>query len=782
MTGTSLDITERKKAEEALRESEAKYRFLAEHASDVLWTVDLDMRTTYVSPSIERVLGFAPEERMLQNVENQLTADSFDMSKKRFLEELRAEGEPGVRPDRSIVMELNFVHKNGSIVCLESVMKFIRDETGNPIGCYGLSRDITDRKKAETALRESEGRFRAFSEATFEAIFLSDKGVGIDQNLAAEKMFGYSVEEIRGQLGTEAISPEYRDLVLHNVLAGYGEPYEAVGLRKDGTTFPCEIQGKMFDYQGRPIRVTAIRDISTRRAAEQALRKSEERFRTLVENAPLAIAFSRNLKFVYANPWFVKLLGYTNAAELVGQPITDRIAPEDLSQVMERARSRENGLTADTKYEAVAVRKDGSCFPFEAYITRLSLSDGDVTAGFFHDITERQQAEEMRENLRNQLAQAHKMEAIGTLTGGIAHDFNNLLTIINGYTELILSEKPEDDPSYSDLQKILETGSKGAEMVQRLLAFSKKAEIGLQPLDLNSIVADSIKLMERTFPKMIEIETILAKDPAMVNADAVQVEQVLINLCINAKEAMPDGGKLRVETKIVTFDEANCKLHVGAKPGPHMLIEVADTGAGMDAETLGRIFDPFFTTKGWDFKKGTGLGLSVAKGIVEQHGGWISCESEQGKGTTFTLYFPIIEESMERKKPEPLTETVPRGEKILLVDDEDLVRDLGKRFLNKAGYTVITASNGREALEIFSREQSSIGLVVLDLIMPEMGGEKCLEELLRLNPQVKVVVSSGHSLSPQERELLGASAKGFVNKPYQLKEFLKVVREVMDAE
>ena len=255
-----------------------------------------------------------------------------------------------------------------------------------------------------------------------------------------------------------------------------------------------------------------------------------------------------------------------------------------------------------------------------------------------------------------------------------------------------------------------------------------------------------------------------------------------MNLCINAKEAMPEGGRLRIETRNTFVDEDYCRLHPGAKPGRHVLIEISDTGTGMSKETMDRMFDPFFTTKGWDFKKGTGLGLSVAKGIVEQHGGWITCESEPGKGTTFRLYFPIIEDSPVVQKPEPLAETVPGGEKILLVDDEEYVRDLGKRILERAGYTVITASNGKEALEIYAREQSNIGLVVLDLIMPQMGGEKCLEELLKINPHVKVVVSSGHSLAPKERDHLGAYAKGFVNKPYQMKQFLEVVRGVLDAE
>jgi two-component system, cell cycle sensor histidine kinase and response regulator CckA len=390
-------------------------------------------------------------------------------------------------------------------------------------------------------------------------------------------------------------------------------------------------------------------------------------------------------------------------------------------------------------------------------------------------------AQEREERLRTQLLHSQKMEAIGTLTGGISHDFNNLLTIINGYTEMILLDRREDDPIYLDLHTILEAGKKGAELVRRLQAFTKEAEIALRPLNVNDIVQNAIKLAERTFPKMIEIETILAPDPDMLNADAGQLEQVLMNLCINAKEAMPDGGRLMIRSGNALVDNAYCRLHPDAKPGRCVLIEISDTGTGMAKEIMDRIFEPFFTIKGWDFNKGTGLGLSVAKGIVEQHCGWITCESEPGKGTTFSVYFPAIEDSPPLDKLKPSVETVPNSGKILLVDDEESVLDLGKRILERAGYTVITAANGREALDIYAKEQSSIGLVVLDLIMPQMSGEKCLEELVKINSHVKVVVSTGHAPDPRQFRHVTSLAKDLVNKPYQMNEFLAVVRKIFDA-
>jgi signal transduction histidine kinase/CheY-like chemotaxis protein len=399
---------------------------------------------------------------------------------------------------------------------------------------------------------------------------------------------------------------------------------------------------------------------------------------------------------------------------------------------------------------------------------------GDI-AFALHDM----ELEQERIQLRAQLFRTQKAEAILTLSGGIAHDFNNLLTVINGYAEIILSGMSENDLIYDDLKKILETGRKGAELIQRLLAFSKKSEIKKEPLNLNKAVENASRLMIRTFPRNIEIETALGGNLDAVNADLPQLEQIIMNLCINAKEAMVEGGGLRIETGNALVTEDQSRFHPGARPGQYVFIEIADTGPGMNKETLERIFDPFFTTKGWDYRKGTGLGLSVAKGIVEQHGGWISCASESGRGTLFRIYLPAMATATEAKSPAVEAEPGPTKGKILLVDDEDLVRDLAKRMLMRGGYEIVTASNGREALEIYAREGSNIGAVILDLIMPQMGGEQCLAELLRLNPNVKVIVSSGHSLEQMERDRLSGMAKSFVNKPYQMKHLLDAVEEAL---
>lgn len=528
-------------------------------------------------------------------------------------------------------------------------------------------------------------------------------------------------------------------------------------------------------------------EITERRKVEEALRKSEQMLSLALYAANLGI-WDWDLTSGKAlwTEQTLQILGYEpDDFEPTMKNWKKLVHPDDWPQVSENLNLHLQGKIKLFEVEYRILNKAGAWQWVRARGKAIdSDADGKPTrmTGVFSDATEPKRAREERRSLLSQLTQAQKMEAIGTLTGGIAHDFNNLLTVINGYTEMILWDRSEDDPIYADLWKILDTGRKGAELVQRLLAFSRKADIKLEPLDVNGIVENLIGLMERTFPKMIEIETTLEQDLGTVNADAVQLEQVLMNLCINAKEAMPEGGKLKIVTRSDHVDGDRCRLHPGTGPGLYVVIEISDTGSGMSRETVERVFDPYFTTKGWDFKKGTGLGLSVAKGIAEQHGGWLSCESEPGKGTTFRLYLPVTETAPSAKQGAGPVECRAKGGKVLLVDDEKMVRDLGRRILERSGYEVITASDGMEALETYRREGAGIELVVLDLIMPHMGGEKCLEELLKINPNIKAIVSSGHSLSPEERHNLDRRAKGFVDKPYQVKQFLEVVTAILGQE
>ena len=403
--------------------------------------------------------------------------------------------------------------------------------------------------------------------------------------------------------------------------------------------------------------------------------------------------------------------------------------------------------------------------------------------GIGRNVTERILAEREIKKLNKQMLQAQKMEAVGTLAGGIAHDFNNLLQGILGYTQILLLSRDESDPDTTRLEEIEKATQRARELTQQLLAFSRKVETKPRPVDLNQEVEQVRKLLERTIPKMITMELHLEERLDVIHADPAQLEQVMMNLGVNARDAMPDGGRLVFETENLTLDEEYCETHLGARPGRYVLLSISDTGHGMNRETLEHIFEPFFTTK--EVGKGTGLGLAMVYGIIKSHGGYIMCYSEPGEGTTFKIYLPV----REGDQPAPETETksvaaMPEGgsETILLVDDEGILRDIGKTILEQFGYTVLLAPDGETALEVYRENLEDISLVILDLIMPGMGGKRCLEEILKQDPQAKVVIASGYSINGRPKEALDRGARAFVKKPYEVTQMLREVRKVLDQD
>ncbi|MBF0530337.1 MAG: response regulator [Deltaproteobacteria bacterium] len=396
-------------------------------------------------------------------------------------------------------------------------------------------------------------------------------------------------------------------------------------------------------------------------------------------------------------------------------------------------------------------------------------------------ITERKRAEEEREKLQSQLAQAHKMESVGILAGGIAHEFNNILQAILGYNSLILMDKTDKNPDYSSLQAIQNAAQRAALLVKQLLLFSRRVEIQRCPVELNQQVEHARRILGNTIPKMIDIEVNPGSRLWTVLADPVQIEQVLLNFGSNAADAMPGGGKIIIETKNITLHQENATHHPGVDPGNYVLLTVLDTGHGMDQETVDHIFDPFFTTKG--IGKGAGLGLAAVYGIVKSHGGYITCHSSVGQGTAFKIYLPVIV-LKDIPADKPSEEKLPKGgkETILLVDDEEEIRDFASTVLQHFGYTVITATSGEDALKIYSNKPDQIDLILLDIGIPAMGGHKCLQELLKIDRSSKVVIAGGYSVNEQVKSTLEAGAAGYVKKPYLLNNLLRKVRAALDGE
>jgi len=772
MAGTYLDITSRKQTEQKLRQREECYRTVADFTYDWEYWADPHGKLLYVSPSCERVTGYSVQEflddpRLMERI---IHHEDREHVMKHF-HEMRQTGEGSVHS-----LDFRIVNRKGEIRWINHVCQPVRGRGGRSLGRRVSNRDITDWRIAEKALAESEARYRAvFNNAAIGIDLVDAQGRFQQANPALLRMIGYTPEELYEIGITDITHPDDVEVSRKNLDAlnsGAIDSYrfEKRYVRKDGNIFWADVcVSAIRNLAGEhEATIGVITDISDRRRAEEAQR----RLATAVEQAAEAIVITDNNGIVqYVNPALEQMSGYTRE-EVVGKtPAIFKSGQHDQDFYKNLWKVIKGGNVWTGRF--IDKKKDGSLFQADATVSPVRDANGKIInfVAVKRDITEHIQ-------LSSQLIQAQKMEAVGTLAGGLAHDFNNLLTVIGGFSELLLAGKSRDDPEYEDLHKIYRSAASGAELVQRLLTFSRKVEVQFTPLNLNGQILEVEKLLRRTIPKMIEIKMNLSSDVAQINADPTQIEQVLMNLAVNARDAMPDGGKLLLETRNVTLSGAYCNVHVGARPGKQVLLKFSDTGHGMDKATLEHIFEPFFTTK--KVGEGTGLGLAMVYGIVRQHGGHVTCYSEVGLGTTFNVYFPAMETkgSPEAGKGEPAA--AGGMETILLVDDEEFVRDLGERILTGAGYSVLSAAHGLEGLELFKKKRTRISLVILDLIMPEMGGEECLKELLKIDPQVKALVTSGYPMDPSAKESLEMGARGFTSKPFEVKELLRQVRKVLD--
>ena len=520
-------------------------------------------------------------------------------------------------------------------------------------------------------------------------------------------------------------------------------------------------------------------EIIEHKRTEDALRESEERYRQLVENInDVIFATDEHGVLTYVSPTIESVTGHS-PTELIGRPFSDFVYKEDLPRIMEAFKNVIAGHLEPSEYRLLT-KSEKTCWIRNSSRPLIMDSRASGIQGVLTDITDRKEAEEKKERLESQLIQAQKMEAVGTLAGGVAHDFNNLIQVIQGYAQLLLLDKDEGDTGYQELQEILGAAQRGGELSRRMLTFTRKVESEREPVDLNLEVQEVRRLLERTITKMIDIELHLAEDLGIINADAGQLEQVIMNVALNAKDAMPEGGKLAIQTDNVTLGEDFCKGTLGLRPGEYALLSISDTGHGMDGKTLGRIFEPFFSTKGPG--KGTGLGLAMVHGIVKGHDGYITCASTPGEGTTFSIFLPIIEQMREVPQLDDQEVSVAGGsETILLVDDEQPIRNLGERILKNHGYNVLLAANGESGLERYRKEHKAIDLIILDLQMPGMGGKKCLEELLKVDPKARILIASG-SLSITVTKANSAGASGFIGKPYDLVKMLSEIRRVLDED
>jgi two-component system, cell cycle sensor histidine kinase and response regulator CckA len=893
LQGVTRDITDRKRMEQILRESEEKYRFLVEESFDGLFLMR-GTKIVFTNSRLREMLGYGEDELEGRNHWTIYHPDYYEITRSRARARMR--GEPVISR-----YEVKLLRKDGSTLDCELVAKDVH--SGGEPGIQAWFRDITDRKKAEEALAESEFLYRTLFEGARDAIMLIDMeqdGTGriVSANPVAAKIHGYSLDEFMTLRLEDLETPESSKGLparVETALSGQLVRGELNHRRKDGSVFPVDVSANLYEIRGHQYCIAIDRDISERKSAEDALRESEERFRTVFRTSPDAVIINRlnDGAFIEVNDRFTDLTGLSRE-EVMGMPSVDTNVWVDLRDrqrvldgiaqhgkvnnlearfrmrdgsvktgllsatltsingephllsiirdIDDIKRAQEESLRLATAVEQsaetviitndegdvvyvnpaferttgysrqetignntrmlksghhdeefykhmwntisrgiawrgrlVTKKKDGTLFEEDASISPVTDHSGTIVN---YVAVKRDISQEV--SLQRQLSQAQKMEAIGTLAGGIAHDFNNVLQVVLGYSEIVLEDEALPERYQPDLKKIYDSATRGADLVQRLLTFSRKTESNPQPIDLNLRITELRKMLERTIPKMIDIQLLQDLKLAKINADKTQIDQVLMNLAVNARDAMPEGGKLLFETANVTIDEEYARTNLDAEPGPHVLLTVKDTGMGIDKDTLEHIFEPFYTTKG--VGEGSGLGLAMVHGIVKHHGGYIKCYSEPGQGATFKIYFPAMIAEEEQKQTEDVPDPESGTETILVVDDEEYIRDLGSRFLKKAGYEVITASNGKEALDTYQERGHKIALVLLDLMMPEMGGKQCLEELLQLNPSIKVVIASGYAANGPTKDALEAGAKGFVNKPYNMRQVRKVVREILDEE
>jgi PAS domain S-box-containing protein len=660
-----------------------------------------------------------------------------------------------------------------------------RDEHGRPLRMSGTHKDITERKLAREAQVRNEALIRAILETAPDGIITFNRQGKIESfNVAAERIFGYSAAEALGRdirlllpraEGQEAdflddFLRERRERVL-------GRTREAYGKRRDGVTFPLELSlGSVQLREDQSLYTSIVRDISVRKEAEENLKL----FRAMVENTSEGVQLTRirDEVIVYANPALEKMFGY-DPGDLMGESVT-RIYAADEKGTGEFLGRMSHQLAKDGMWrgEVRARRKDGAVFWCRIRISPFDHPRfGRVWVSVHEDITEQVRVEEERRWLEEQLRQAHQLESIGQLAGGVAHEFNNLLVVIGGHLGFALEDLEEGSSIRADLEQAQSAADRAAGLTHQLLAFSRRQVLQPVDVDLNAVARDLMPMLKTAVSENIELEVEPGADLGTVHVDVRQVEQVLLNLCVNARDAMPEGGRIRIRTKNVDLGGAFCRRQPWARPGSYVLLSVEDTGEGMEPSLRERIFEPFFTTKGEG--AGTGLGLAMVHGVVQQHQALLDVASAPGKGSTFTIYWPRVdrEAAARPEEAEDLGRLTGAGT-LILAEDDDIVRNVAQRILEEGGYTVLAAKDGEEALRLFEEKNGEVDLVILDLIMPVMGGMAARESILRLDPHARILLSSGYSAGPMHQGPGGVEIP-LVVKPFDRKSLLLRVREAL---
>ena len=768
---TFFDLTARKQAEQALIDSEARYRGLIEGSQLALQIKRQDGSRCYVNQAFVDLFGYETKDEVCGQAFGSFVA-SHDLKRVEQLRTARENGEQTPSVD-----EFDARRQDGSVF---PVQVFIRPIVWE--GNYAQHRtyiDLTERKRAEQALIDSEARYRELIEGSQLGVQISARdGTRKLVNHACAEMFGYaSPEELIAAAPMALIADYDRDKVRdcrEAYLEGRSKAryYEFDGVRKDGSVFPVAAYMRRIEWDGEEAVQRTFIDLTARKQAEQALIDSEARYRDLIEGSDLGIqVLNHTGKRIFANRACVDLFGYSSLEELLAAPRGALVALHDTEWIASNRKELfDNNLKVPTR-EFDGLRRDGSVVPVQVFTRRITWNGEDAIQRTYIDLTERKKTEE-------QLRQAQKMEIVGQLTGGVAHDFNNLLTIILGNLDLI--EDEVDDPALKRIAlNAMEATRRGGELTQRLLAFSRKQALAPRSVNPNDLVAGMEDMMRRTLGEAIEIEFTADSETWACRADPMQLENGILNLAVNARDAMPQGGRLTFATENLQIDERETAERNDLVPGDYVMISVADTGTGMAPSVADRVFEPFFTTK--DVGAGSGLGLSMVYGFAKQSGGNVMIETGEGSGTTVALYLP---RSMEVIAPVPQGNepAAPRSgsEKVLVVEDDAEVRSLTVQLLNGLGYEVLEATDGHEAIEVM-KNTAGIDLLFTDVVLAGgMSGVDVAREAANYISGIKIIFASGYTDDELARHGRLDDGVHFIGKPFRKADLAHMMRAALE--
>jgi len=772
----ATDVTERRLAQATVRRQAAELGHLLALSPAVVYTLRHGpggFSVAGVSENVRRILGYSPEEVARPGWWATAVHPEDRIRANQVAERVLAEGH--------LVHHYRFRHAEGRWLWIREELRRVTEAGGPTVEVAGSFSDVTAQREVEERLRESQQRFRR----AFEDAPVGMAVVGLDErflevNEALCRILGYPAEALLALTVPEVTHPEDRTTEERHkgqLLKGDGSAFqmEKRYLRSDGQVVWGSLSVSLVrGPDGQPAYVIGqLEDITDRKLAEAARRASEERFRELIEGAPdLLAVFDAQGRVAYASPAALELLGY-RSDQLLGRPATDMVAPEDAPRAMALLGELSGAPGATRRIELRMRRADGSEVIFDSLVRNLLHVP--AVAGFVvnsRDVTHQRL-------LEGQVVQSQKLESIGRLAGGVAHDFNNLLIGILGYAEFLEEGIRAGKPALEDLAEIRKAGERARDLTSQLLAVARRRVSDQRVMDLNGVLRDSEKLLRRVLGEDIDLSVKLQPGPWSVKADPSSLQQVILNLVVNARDAMPRGGKLTVETANVELDRGDVRSHQGVPPGAYVLLAISDSGEGMPPHVLAHVFEPFFTTKAPGI--GTGLGLATVYGIVKQAGGHIWLYSEVGRGTTFKIYLPRTEEAPVDAPPATPRPASQGTETVLVVEDEPGVRELAIRALRGGRYRVLSAAGGPEALELAARTSEPIHLLVTDVVMPGLSGKQVADALVAQRPGLRVLYVSGYTENTIVHHGVLDAGVHFLSKPFTPGSLLEKVRRVLDG-